>query len=156
MCFNLWNAIPFNGQPENIFKPSRGIRQVDPLSPYLFILVRELLSLLIQRQVSLQNWSPIPIATTGPFISHTLFKNDVFLFVEASLLNAQTIHSVITDFASHIGLHINLLKSKIYFSDNCDPNLYSDISSILCINQTSNLDNYLLGPKLHEVEPPPS
>lgn len=48
-CISTSNlSIIINGNPSHSFKPSRGIRQRDPISPYLFILCMECLSILIE------------------------------------------------------------------------------------------------------------
>lgn len=110
-CLTTSNlAILVNSQPTNFFQPSLGVKQGDHLSPYLFILGIEFLSLLIHNQVANKNWHLIPITPTGPYISHTLFADDVFLFAEASISSAKTISNVIDDFTYYSGLHINYTK----------------------------------------------
>lgn len=94
-------AILMNGYPSESIKPSRGVRQGDPFSPYLFILEMEFLSLLIHYQISQHNWTPISISRHGPHISHTLFADDVFLFAEATISNTHSILSVLQDFSTH-------------------------------------------------------
>lgn len=136
-------AILINGHATNFFQPSKGVRQGDPLSPYLFILGMEFLSLLIHNQISNQFWTPIPITSQGPFISHTFFADDVFLFAKVNVNNAKAITNVLEDFTHHSGQHINLNKSKKKISSNCRNSISSNISCMLNIKQASSLGAYL-------------
>lgn len=103
-------AILLNGNPTQFIKPSRGVRQGDPLSPYLFILAMEHLFTLIHNQVHLSNWTPIAITKQGPHISHTLFADDIFLFAEAIEENAHIILQVLDEFFYVSGLNMNANK----------------------------------------------
>ena len=66
------------------FTPSRGIRQGDPLSPYLFVAYMEHLSQLIEVYHMEGKWKEIPLAKGGTRISHLMFADDVVLFGEGS------------------------------------------------------------------------
>lgn len=136
-------AILINGNPTYFFEPTCGVRQGDLISPYLFILGMRFLSLLINRQTKLGFWKPIPISANGPFITHSLFDDAIFLFVEASLDNASCIKNVLDVFTSHNGLKINSSKSKIFLSNHCFPSPCNQICDFLSIPQTKNLENYL-------------
>lgn len=70
--------------PWNV-SPSRGIRQGDFISPYLFVLCIERLFHLINYEVEQGLWKPIQLSRSGPKISHLSFAYDLLLFAEASL-----------------------------------------------------------------------
>lgn len=59
-------SMLINGTKTDFFKPSRGIRQGDPLSPYTFTISMEILSKLIHHEVDCNGWDPIKISTKGP------------------------------------------------------------------------------------------
>lgn len=77
-------AILWNGEKPAPFKPTRGLRQGDPLSPYLFVLCMEMLALNIQLNVAQGVWKPIHVSRGGPGISHLFFADDVLLFCLAT------------------------------------------------------------------------
>lgn len=70
----------------DFFQPSRGIRQGDPLSPYIFILSMELLSRRIDHEMDILRWTPISICRNGPEISHLFFADDLLLFAKVDSL----------------------------------------------------------------------
>lgn len=71
-------SILINGTRTPYFTPTRGIRQGDPLSPYLFIMCMEMLSRSIPLLVDYLQWKPICITRKGPSISHLLLHMTLF------------------------------------------------------------------------------
>lgn len=78
-------SILWNGEKLPKFKAARGLRHGDLLSPCLFVMCMEELSLLIQENVSRNAWNPIELSEYGPGISHLFFADDVLFFSTASL-----------------------------------------------------------------------
>lgn len=76
-------SILINGSHSTTFKPKRGIRQGDPLSPYLFILCAEVLSGLITRCHEKGKLHDITIARNAPTLSHLFFADDSMIFCRA-------------------------------------------------------------------------
>uniref|UniRef100_A0A803NIX6 Reverse transcriptase domain-containing protein n=1 Tax=Cannabis sativa TaxID=3483 RepID=A0A803NIX6_CANSA len=68
--------------------PSRGIRQGDPLSPYLFLLVAEGLSDIVRSKEHANLFKGVSICRSAPSISHLLFANDNLLFTQLEKLMA--------------------------------------------------------------------
>lgn len=136
-------SLVHNGSRTEFFPTSRGIRQGDPLSPYLFILCLEYLSGQILDEVEIGSWNPIKVGRSGVSLSHVFFADDLFFFSEASMENASTIKRVMTDFCSLFGQRVNMQKSKLFFSNNSVVESKSNIFGLLNIPMTSNLGTYL-------------
>ena len=77
--------ISWNGELSEEFRPTRGVRQEDPLSPYLFVLCMERLSQLIVKEVQDGRWKAIQLGKDGPPISHIFFADNLVLFAKASM-----------------------------------------------------------------------
>lgn len=73
-------------------------------------------------------------------ISHMIFADDLMIFSEAKPSDAAGIRQVLDDFATYAGLDLNVAKSQIFFSKNCDR---MDISSILGVEEQSLPVRYL-------------
>ena len=78
-------SILFNGGKLNSFKPSRRIRQGDPLSPYLFILCMEYLGFLINKGCMEKKWALMKASKENVEVSHLFFANNLMLFFWFSL-----------------------------------------------------------------------
>lgn len=123
------------------FSPSAGIRQGDPLSPFLFILAMEIFSLMINKEVSNGSWKPFKIKDCS--FSHLLFADDVLLFCRTDKKSLLCVKSVLDSFLGCSGLKINPNKSSLWFSSNSSSTNINLAESILLLPRHSSLGSYL-------------
>jgi hypothetical protein len=99
MIMRLVSTVSFsvllNGEPLESFKPTRGIRQGDPISPYLFLLAAEGLSCLLKSRSQSSILSGIKVAPSAPMVSHLLFADDSLLFFIANGESALEVKEVL-------------------------------------------------------------
>lgn len=106
-------SLIWNGKVLPSFQPSHGLRQGDPLSPYLFVLCMETLAHRIQQACTLQLWKPIKFCRTGPELSHVFYADDLLLMGEASEVQARTLKEVLVQFCRESGQRVNYSKSRL-------------------------------------------
>lgn len=125
----IWSCISsvtfsfnLNGIKCGHIVPSRGLRQGDPLSPYLFLLCAEGLSKLLHGALVRKQISGLSLARNGFPISHLLFADDSLLFFKAKLSEAVVIRNLLKIYEGASGQEINFDKSGLAFSPNshCD------------------------------------
>ena len=106
-------SIAFNGSTYGYFKGKRGLRQWDPLSPYLFVLVKNCLSMALQRAASsgLFHYHPRCGKTK---LTHLSFADDLLIFTDGSLSSVQAILAVLKDFEQRSGMAISLQKTSFF------------------------------------------
>ena len=85
-----------NGLPRGKVVPSRGIRQGDPLSPYIFIMFSEVLSGLCNRAQEEGLIQGIKVARGCPRVNHLLFADDTMFFVSANESNCEALKNILT------------------------------------------------------------
>jgi len=110
--------ILINGQPSTSFKPARGLRQGDPLSPYLFILCADVHSGLLHKAASNREIHDIKVARSAPQLSHLFFADDNLLFSRATPHEAYKILNILAVYQQASGQMVNLDKSEASFSQN--------------------------------------
>lgn len=142
--------VLWNGEKSEVFTPARGLRQGDPLSPYLFIMCMERLCHLIDVSVSVKAWKPICLSRGGPQLSHICFADDLILFAKASVAQIRIIRQVLEQFCVASGQKVSPEKSKILFSLNVKRDLKQLISNESGIKSTKDLGKYLGMPVLQE------
>eukprot|EP00253_Pinus_taeda_P021735 PITA_21735 len=114
---NINFAVIINGTPSPFFKAERGLRQGCPLSPLMFILVMNTLSIQLNREATGLRYRPIKMCKDF-YLSHNLFVDDILIF--AMLHKASWLHlfEIVSRFQSASGICINKEKSKLYHNEN--------------------------------------
>lgn len=77
--------VLLNGKEYGLILPTRGLRQGDPLSPYLFLLCSEGLSSLLKHANMVGHIRGIQVAPTRPILKHMCFADDTILFTRANV-----------------------------------------------------------------------
>ena len=108
-------SILVNGEPHGDIKPTRGLRQGDPLSPYLFLLVSKGFNNLIQQAVGVGDIRGFSLCCNGPRISHLFFVDDTLLFCRAELREVQSIQNILWKYELGSSQKINQGKTTLFF-----------------------------------------
>ena len=124
-------SILFNGEVLDLIFPSRGIRQGDHLSPYLFIICMDFLGQLIKEKCNMKMWQPVRASQSGPGFSHLFFANDLIFFAKADSINCSALRDMLDDFCSISGQIVSETKSRVYFSPNVDRDTRESLCDIL-------------------------
>ncbi|XP_074318601.1 uncharacterized protein LOC141655419 [Silene latifolia] len=136
-------SVLINGKPSRSFRPSRGLRQGDPLSPYLFIMCAEVLSSLMRRAVETNSLHGIRISSSAPSISHLLFADDSLFFAKANLEEANVINNILRRYAEASKQLVNLDKTTVSFSKGVPIQRRSNLATRLCITEVEEHSRYL-------------
>lgn len=99
--------VLINGSPCGFFSSSKGLRQGDPLSPFLFILLVEAFSWAIRAIILNGSWRGVTIPNVPHPISHCLFADDTLVFGHASLAKAKVIKNIIDNYSTFSGQKVN-------------------------------------------------
>lgn len=125
----------------------RGIRQGDPLSPFLFVLFMELLSRMIIKLENDGDIQGIRMGISALAITHLFFADDILIFCKATVAQASKIISCLERFCEWIRQIFSLSKSGCFFSSKVMGNLKADIKQ--CLNMKElHRDAKYLGHKL--------
>jgi len=104
-----------NGELAGYFQGGRGLRQGDPLSPYLFVLCMEILSGLFCKMSANQEFK-FHWRCKKDKISHLCFADDLMIFSNGDVNSIRMITTVLTKFQDLSGLYPNPNKSDIFLS----------------------------------------
>jgi hypothetical protein len=105
-----------NGVPSGFFQSSRGIRQGDPLSPLLFVVVMEALSRILNASMLQGLLSGFSVGFMGNetlVVNHLLFADDALIFCGAQAEHIRNLRCTFLCFEAVSGLRINLSKSEL-------------------------------------------
>ena len=136
-------SIMWNGNRLDSFAPRRGLRQGDPMSPYLFVLCMERLACYISHKVVEGVWKPVSFTRGGPKFSHLMFADDLLLFCQATKSQVQMVMHSLNIFCKASGMKVNLEKSKAFCSKNVTARRRDIFTSVSSIRFALDLGRYL-------------
>ncbi|GJU63652.1 putative RNA-directed DNA polymerase [Tanacetum coccineum] len=116
-------SICINGNLHGYFKGKRGLRQGDPLSPYLFTLVMEVLTLMLQRRVMVSNTFSYHRYCDKLNLINLCFADDLFLFAYGDVDSTRVIKEGLDEFKIASGrlpvkyLGVPLVSSRLMVRD---------------------------------------
>ncbi|WJX47132.1 hypothetical protein P8452_33857 [Trifolium repens] len=140
---SITTNVKWNGTRSEYFKPQRGIRQGDPLSPYLFVLCMDKLSHLIMHAADNSKWIGIKAGRAGPMVSHLMFADDLLLFGEATEKQMRCVTNTLNQFCSMSGQEVSYEKTSILFSRNVERGLKNKLINMSGFKETSDFGKYL-------------
>ncbi|XP_071708936.1 uncharacterized mitochondrial protein AtMg01250-like [Rutidosis leptorrhynchoides] len=91
----------------------RGLRQGDPLSPFLFILVTEVLSKLLSNAIGCGSLKGVEIENQK-WVNHSQYADDTIIFAHASREELYCIRQILDRFFQVFGLKMNPSKTNLY------------------------------------------
>lgn len=110
--------VKVNGELTESIAPSRGLRQGDPISPYLFLICAEGFSTLLNAAEERGDLAGVKICQAAPSINHLLFADDSLLLLKIDEGSAQCLQNILELYEDCSGQVINKEKSSVMFSDN--------------------------------------
>ncbi|KAA3482314.1 reverse transcriptase [Gossypium australe] len=136
-------SVSLNGMSSDWFSPSRGLRQGDPLSPYLFLICAEGFSTLLEdaKQQGLMRGASVGREMFS--INHLFFADNCILFGDATQEGVCTVRDIIREYEKSAGQKVNYDKSLIYFGANVKEEVKGDIINTLGVRVASNPEKYL-------------
>ena len=106
-------SVILNGRPRGRFKGTRGLRQGDPLSPFLFTLLAGGLGRLIDKLVGQNLVECFEVGRDKIKVSHLQFADDTLFFIREDENNIRTLFSALKIFSTVSGLNINFGKNTL-------------------------------------------
>ena len=131
-------SVIINDQSYAKFNGSRGIRQGCPLSPYLFVLAVNELSLNLQNALRANDLTGIVLGPNYPPVHSLMFTDDLIICRKTNMHEVQTISNILNRFCQNSGQIPNWNKSGILFSKNVP---LQDKENIKRILPAPNIDN---------------
>ena len=141
-------SILINGEPKGLITPTRGIRQGDPLSPFIFLLCTEGLHSLIEDAARVGDLKGFSLCKRGPKLTHFFFANDSLLFCRANLDECSNILKLLGVYEQSSGQKINKEKTALFFSKSTPQATKDSIKGLLSVQELMFYEKYLRLPSL--------
>ena len=99
--------------PKGFFPTQRGLREGDPLSPFLFVIIAEALSRMVGKAAQEGLIQGFKVAASTPLVTHLNYGDDTLIFCEANEDQIRNVKAIHLCFEAVSGLKISLFKSEL-------------------------------------------
>ncbi|GMI84866.1 hypothetical protein HRI_002155900 [Hibiscus trionum] len=141
-------TVKVNNSFSPLFRPQRGLRQGDPLSPFLFLFCTQGLSAFLDDAKQQGLLPGLGACKHGPKVNHLLFADDCLVFLNSNPDEAAHLKLALQTYASASGQAVNFDKSTIFYNPRTPTSTRQTINSYLQVREVSNPGVYLGVPLL--------
>ncbi|CAH9084422.1 unnamed protein product [Cuscuta epithymum] len=141
-------SVLINGSPHGFFKPNRGVKQGDPLSPFLFIIASEAFSRGLKWLMENNKIKSYYMGNEGRAISHLGYADDLLIFLNGDSRSLLRFKEFLNNYQEASGQAINFSKSS-FICGKTSPARQNKIKDLLGMRLTSLPIKYL-GVNLHK------
>ena len=136
-------SVLVNGEPCGMIHPTRGIRQGDPISPFLFLLCTEGLNGLLKKAEGNGDIHGFSLCRRGPKLTHLLFTDDSLLFCRATMEECGKVLEILNAYEVASGQKINRSKTALFFSKSTNEVLKEQIKEAWGVPEIMQYEKYL-------------
>ena len=141
-------SVRINGKPRGHIIPSRGLRQGDPISPFLFLFCAEGLSALLNQSAAAGQLQGVSACPLGPRISHLFFADDSIIFCQVTSKQCSHLEHLLTIYEQASGQQLNKEKTALFFSRNTPRDTQEEIKFRFGVEVIKQHETYLGLPSL--------
>ena len=136
-------SVLINGEPKGFVTPTRGIKQGDPLSSYLFLFCAEGLSTMLRKAKEARHLQVVLSSNGGVHLSHLLFVDDSLIFCQATMEECHRLLAILEQYEVTSGQAINRQKTSVFFSRNTRANVKHNIRNLMGARIVDDCEKYL-------------
>lgn len=151
-------SILVNGEVKGKIIPTKGLRQGDPLSLFIFLFCAKALSCMIQEAEIEKIITGLTFGKRGLQVSHFFFffADDSIMYLKANKGECHTLKVILNAYSEATCQEVNFSKSEMSFGRSIKQSDFGGLADIFGVKIVENIDNYLgmpcfLGRKKSEV-----
>lgn len=142
VCTTTYSVL-INREARGYVTPTRGIKQGDSLSPYLFLFCVEGLLAMIRKVEETRNLQGVLFSNGRVCLSHLLFADDSFIFCQATMEECQRLLAILEQYEAALGQAINRQKTTLFISRNTRKDVKQNIRNMMGAKIMEDCEKYL-------------